>query len=261
MAYHLGSSQNEQERLERQVQLYNDQKFIQFEKNMSVCEFGCGNGANLWIAQQLTEGQYIGVDIQEQQIIKAREKAATLNLTNTKFFVADAAATNIPSDWADLTFCRLVLVHNAKPLELIKEMVRATKQGGRVLAIEPNNLSHICYNKPYFNKCNKARLNYMYGFAKGTLEICPQLYHLFKQAGLDNIIIQQHSIYCDSRQPESLKLYYKNWIIILDNVKDELIRNNIISIEDYQRAVEEAEIVNDGDSLYQSLWIAEGVKI
>ncbi len=260
MYYHLGSSQNEQQRLEVQTQLFNDAKYIQFEKNMNVCEFGCGSGANLWVAQQLTEGHYIGVDIQEKQIEAAQEKALALNLSNSTFYVADARSTNIPSDWADLTFCRLVLVHNATPLELIKEMVRATKSGGRVLAIEPNNLSHICYNKPYFNKCNKARLNYMYGSGKGTIDICPRLYHLFKQASLDNITIKQHSIYCDSREPGLLKLYYKNWFIMLDNLKEELFKNNNISTEDYQRAAEEVETINEGDSLYQSLWIAEGSK-
>lgn len=260
MSYHLGSSQDEQKRLEIQAQLYNDAQYIQFEKTMNICELGCGNGANLWVAQQLTTGHYIGIDIQEQQIAKAREKAIAMSLTNASFYLADAATTNVSSQWADLTFCRLVLVHNAKPLELLTGMARITKPGGRVLAIEPNNLAHICYNKPYLNQCTKARLNYMYGSSKGTLEICPQLYHLFKQVGLSNIMIKQHPIYCDSREPELLKLYYKNWIIMLENVKEQLFANNIISTHDYEKARIEAETINEGDSIYQSLWIAEANK-
>lgn len=258
MTYQLGSSKKERERLEIQAQLYNDEQYIQLEKNFNVCEFGCGNGANLWIAQQLKQGQYIGLDIQKNQIEKAQKKSISMQLNNSTFYHTDGSEIPVTTDWADLSFCRLVLVHNPKPLELLNEMVRVTKSNGKVLVIEPNNLSYIAYNKPYLNKCYHARVRYMYRPDKGTLDICPQLYHLFKQAGVFHITIKQHPIYCDSRQPEMLKQFYRNWVKMLDAVKEQLFANNLISINDYEAAAQEAEIINDGDSIYQSLWIAEG---
>lgn len=260
MTYQLGSSDQELKRLEDQVHLYNDAQYIHFEKDMVVGEFGCGNGANLWIAKLLPQGKYIGIDIQARQIESAHKKSQEMQLDNTEFHVAEAKKIPLLDNSLDLAFCRLVLVHNPYPLELIKEMARVTKKGGRVLAIEPHNFASMAYNKPYLNKCYHARIKYMYQPSKGTIDICPQLFHLFKQANLSKILIKQHSIYCDSREPEQLKKYYKNWVVMMDNVKDQLFENAIITKKDYQIAAQEAEDINDGDAIYHNLWIAEGWK-
>ncbi|WP_139121741.1 class I SAM-dependent methyltransferase, partial [Piscirickettsia litoralis] len=102
------------------------------------------------------KGNYVGLDIQDRQINKAREKALSMQISNADFYLSDARRTPISSGWADLSFCRLVLVHNPQPSHLIAEMVRTAKVQGKVLAIEPNNLSYIAYNKPYLNKCYHA---------------------------------------------------------------------------------------------------------
>ena len=68
----------EQYRLDRQAQLYQDERFIKLKDTMSVCEFGCGSGSNLWVAQKLSNGCYVGIDHQEEQIIEAKNKAANL---------------------------------------------------------------------------------------------------------------------------------------------------------------------------------------
>lgn len=260
MPYQLGSREQEKARLESQARLYGDaQKYIRFSESMNVCELGCGPGIHLWIAKNLTQGHYIGVDIQKEQIKTAQEKALLKKLNNVEFILSNADKTPVASNWADLTFCRLVLIHNPQPIDVIQEMVRITKPNGRILAIEPNSSSYIAYNKPYLNKTTHARLNYIYGPGKGTLDICSQLYHLFKRAGVFDITIQQHLIYFDSRQPEILKELYANWAIMLTTLKDTLLKENIISEHDYEMAMQEAETIQDGDSIYQCLWIAEGV--
>ena len=47
---------------------------------------------------------------------------------------------------------------------------------------------------------------------------------------------------------------------LLDQVKKELFEAGIISQSDYEAADREAAEINDGDSIYQSLWIAHGLK-
>ncbi|ODN42150.1 hypothetical protein [Piscirickettsia litoralis] len=83
---------------------------------------------------------------------------------------------------------------------------------------------------------------------------------MFQLAGLSNIVIRQHPIYIDSRQPKILKSFYKNWLGMLEPVKEELLENEVISLDDIYQAEKEAERINEGDSLYQSLWVAEGIK-
>ena len=260
MNYQLGSSQKEQHRLEKQALLYNDAQYLQLDKGINVCEFGCGNGANLWVAESIQDGRYIGLDIQEAQITAAKNKAKERKISNSEFYKITSEAVPVDENWADLSFCRLVLVHNSEPIKLLRSMVRVTKAGGKVLAIEPNNLSYIAYTKPYLNKCYHARVNYMYRPSKGCLDICPQLYYLFQQAALENISIKQHSIYYDSRNPDILKAFYENWIQMLEPVKEELIMHGVINQHDYDAAKIEASEITEGDSIYQSLWVADGVK-
>lgn len=259
MHYQLGSHEQEQARLEMQAKIFNDISYIQFSDSMNICELGCGNGINLWIAESLVDGHYIGIDLQAEQIKTAKEKAIAKNLTNVQLLVGNAEKTSVTSHWADLTFCRLLLVHNPDPIEIIREMIRITKLGGRILAIEPASFASIAYNKPYLNKCYHARVRYILAEGKGTLDICPRLYHLFNHAGLRNITIKQHSIYFDSRDPKILKELFANWSVTLTTVKDELIENNIITKHDYEMAMQEAENINEGDSIYQCLWIADGI--
>ena len=158
MTYQLGSNDTEQHRLELQAQLFNDRHYIQVTDRMNVCEFGCGNGINLWIAQKLTHGHYIGIDIQKEQIDKAKQKAQQLSLTNAAFYTAAGDEVPVEAAWADLSFCHLVLVHNPQPISILQEMVRVAKPGAQILAIEPHNFSHLAYHKPYLNKSYQARI-------------------------------------------------------------------------------------------------------
>jgi ubiquinone/menaquinone biosynthesis C-methylase UbiE len=260
MTYQLGHNKQELQRLERQAELYQDKQYFHLEKQMNVCEFGCGNGANLWIAEKIQDGQYIGFDSQAIAIDMAKEKANAMQLFNVTLYTADATSAPVVDNWSNFSFCRLVLLHNPEPRSILSEMVRVTNPGGVVLAIEPNNLSYLAYNKPFLNKTYHARVQYMYQPEKGTLDICPQLFHLFHQVGLTDITIKQHSIYYDSRNSEILKSLYLNWIVMLDTMKDELIELQVITQDEYESAVRESTEINEGDCIYQSLWIAEGKK-
>lgn len=260
MTYQLGQHYQEQERLERQAELYQDKYYFSLNEGMNVFEFGCGNGVNLWVAESILHGKYIGIDSQPFFIQRAKEKAKAMHLSNAEFHIADATNAPVTDNWSDLSFCRLVLIHNTDPQSILNEMTRVTKPGGMVLAIEPNPLCYIAINKPFLTKTFHARIRYMYQSGKGTLDICPQLFHLFYQAGLANISIKQHFIYCDFKNRETLQLFYKNWIDMLDSMKVELIENQVITLDEYNAAVGEAREIHEGDSIYQCLWIAQGIK-
>ncbi len=52
MTYQLGQQDRENNRLERQAELYQDKYFFHLNNGMNVCELGCGGGANLWVAKR-----------------------------------------------------------------------------------------------------------------------------------------------------------------------------------------------------------------
>lgn len=54
--------------------------------------------------------------------------------------LADAHRMPLPSNSVDIATCQTLLMHCARPLDVLKEMLRVTKEGGHVLIVEPVNL-------------------------------------------------------------------------------------------------------------------------
>lgn len=54
--------------------------------------------------------------------------------------LADAHRMPLPSNSVDIATCQTLLMHCASPLDVLKEMLRVTKDGGHLLIVEPVNL-------------------------------------------------------------------------------------------------------------------------
>ena len=264
--YSLGSSEEEQSRLMLQSQLYGDKKYLTFNKSDTVCEVGCGSGANLEFALTLTQGEYIGIDVQQAQIEAAQDRAITLGLKNTKFICADAANIPLASDSVDATFCRLVLIHlpslsQPSPvcLSVFHEMYRITRAGGKLMVIEPD-ISSYESSKPSLNKCFQARVKSVYTPSKGTMNISLLLPLLFEAFGLGAIKSVEHIIDVSGKNPKKLSDFYYNWLVMNKSMKCELIAEGHLAEQDYQEAEREVLEINETDFLRQKLWYFEGVK-
>ena len=103
----------------------------------SVLDVGCGTGADLIaIAERLGQGgRATGIDVSESMIAEARRRASGLDL-NISFDTGDAA--NLPYQDASFGACRAatVLQHVPDASQVIGEMIRVTRPGGRVAALE-----------------------------------------------------------------------------------------------------------------------------
>jgi SAM-dependent methyltransferase len=55
------------------------------------------------------------------------------------FAQGDAAKIPIPDDSFDVVTCQTVLMHLARPLEALREMLRILRPGGLLVCVEPNN--------------------------------------------------------------------------------------------------------------------------
>ena len=103
----------------------------------SVLDVGCGTGADLIaIAERLPQdGGATGIDVSESMTAEARRRASGLDL-NISF--DSGAAANLPYDDASFGACRAatVLQHVPDADQVIREMIRVTRPGGRVAALE-----------------------------------------------------------------------------------------------------------------------------
>lgn len=111
----------------------------------TLVDIGCGKGMmGFKFSKYLPDGATVyGVDYEPGYIEEAQQRAQSVyqyNKINYEFKVGNATDIPLPDNFADLTLCQTLLIHVKNPQRVIDEMIRVTKPGGWVLALEPNNL-------------------------------------------------------------------------------------------------------------------------
>lgn len=102
-------------------------------KGMKILDLGCGDGTTAIPAAQLG-AEVLGVDIAKNLVEAGNARAVAAGLSNCIFQEGDAC--NL-SELEDKSFDMVVSIFGAmfapKPFDVAKEMVRVTKQGGKVV--------------------------------------------------------------------------------------------------------------------------------
>ena len=116
---------------------------LRLDRVGTLADIGCGIGH--WgglLARHLAPGaDLIGVDRDPANVAAAGERFAQgAPGLSARFLEGDALALPLADRSVDLATCQTLLIHLAEPLKAIAEMIRITRPGGQVVAVEPNNL-------------------------------------------------------------------------------------------------------------------------
>jgi ubiquinone/menaquinone biosynthesis C-methylase UbiE len=100
---------------------------------MRLLDVGSGPGSiTLDLAEIVTPGEVIGIDIEPSQVERARAAATARGAANVQFQVANAYALPFPDASFDAVFAYAVLMHLQDPLEVLREFRRVLRPGGLV---------------------------------------------------------------------------------------------------------------------------------
>ena len=112
-----------------------------------ILDVGCGTGtAELRLSRlRVSQVTLVGVDLFAERTAIAERTADGHNL-RASFAAADACHLPFPDRTFDSTFCVAVLQHINDTSEALREFVRVTRVGGRIVAVEPDNAARYWYS-------------------------------------------------------------------------------------------------------------------
>lgn len=106
---------------------------IGVSSGMDVLDLGCGDGTTA-IPEAKSGANVLGVDIASNLVAAGNKRAEAEGLTNCKFQEGDACdLQDLKDNSFDLTVSIFGAMFAPKPLDVAKEMVRVTRQGGRIV--------------------------------------------------------------------------------------------------------------------------------
>jgi ubiquinone/menaquinone biosynthesis C-methylase UbiE len=112
----------------------------------SLADIGCGPGhwSRLLYPYLRAPARLTGVDREPRWVAEAAQNFRTVfpHVAPDQFtFVAgDATKLPLPDNAFDVVTCQTVLLHLARPLDALREMLRILRPGGLLVCVEPNNL-------------------------------------------------------------------------------------------------------------------------
>lgn len=252
--YTLGASTGEQERLQAQRLLYGDTLDLSFAGG-SVVEIGCGPFVNSWIAREAHS--YTGVDIQEGQIATARALAGELGITNSSFLVAPGDNTGLSMGAFDAVFIRCLLVHLPNPLAVLIEARRLLSERGRLIVIEPDDLSVFATpGKEALNRCWAAKTELTSQTRGTSAVVARRLYSLMVEAGFQSPAIQLHLVQANGSDPGRCQALMRNWAAMIERVGEELIQSGRVNAADIELAALQAAEVTPQTFATLNMWRA-----
>jgi SAM-dependent methyltransferase len=196
--YTLGSSEGERARLKRQAgELAADSRSLLDKVGLRpgdrAIDLGCGPRGvlDLLAERVLPGGQVTGLDSDPAATAMASEFVASEGYGEAvQIVTADARHTGLPSDSYDVVHTRTLLINIPDPAEVLTEMVRLAKPGGRVASLEYDMEHALCYPPhPAF-----TRLCEIFGgvFRRNGADpfIGRRLPELFRAAGLASVQVE-----------------------------------------------------------------------
>ena len=190
--YTMGRTQEEEERLIQQSQLYDaiTRRFFGeagISSGMKVLDIGSGAGDVAMTAAELVgpEGAVVGVDVNAAILETAQARAQEAGFTNVEFVAGDARTLELGNDF-DVLIGRLVLMYMADPADALKQLATRLRPGGIVAFQEADFTPYRQMKRPDTPVANNL-INWVlevFERAGAHIDMGFGLYRAFVEAGL-----------------------------------------------------------------------------
>lgn len=214
-------------------------------EGMRVLEIGCGAGSMTpWLSQKVgLSGRVVAIDINPQEIERARQKVMESGLGNTEFIVT--SVENVLSVGRDFDFIygRFILMQLPNPFEVLERLISSLRPGGVIALDEPNQEADFAVppcppceraNRLFLDYADRAGLNFRIG---------DKLYPMLSRLGVQ--IRVAHA--CQPIFPMRLAIQmFKHGLL---DSESSLLQMNVVSAASFETVLGELEAwpVSDAD--------------
>jgi SAM-dependent methyltransferase len=229
-AYIHGTAISERSRLDDLNALTN-RSFIDY-LNLSaatiVADLGCGPGTlEAEIGARYPGVCLTGIERSESYCATARERTA--HLPGVEIRRGDVATTGLPDDTFDVTFCRYLLEHVASAADVVREMVRITRPGGRIVAQE-NDLLYVVYYPEIPGHAEVMdRFCELQAQLGGDPFIGRKLFSLFDRQDVESVDLDISAENYTARCPAAFRAWFSNSMRILQGARPALIERRLLA--------------------------------
>jgi len=176
-------------------------ELMQLKKGDKVLDVGCGPATDtITLASLVSEtGQVFGVDVDEQQIMLANQKA--IDVGANKWLIhrlADGHQLPFDTDYFDSVRSERVFQHNTDSKQLLKEMIRVTKPSGKIVVLD-TDWSTMSIDTDLVDIEQKIKKFHVEKVIKNGFS-GRQLYRMFIESGLKDIHVEMVPVYVTDYQ-------------------------------------------------------------
>lgn len=238
LSYIHGTSVSEQQRLKLLNKLTNPPfiRFLDPQPDENILELGSGVGvlANE-VAQNLRNGAVTGIEFSEEQLGQCPGEYKQLT-----FVQGNVHHVPFADNAFDKVYGRYILEHVSDPDRVVKEALRVLKPGGTVYFQE-----NAILNLDFYPECSRFKALWrkfveLQSELGGDAMIGIKMYYMLKRAGfhqMDLSVAPQNHHY----DQQEFHMWVDNIIGNAESAKDELIKREKVSAEEYKDAVQELE--------------------
>ena len=204
-----------------------------------VLEAGCGVGAQtITLARNSPDALITAVDISEESLAVARERARAAGLGNVTFEHADLFSLPYAPASFDHVFICFVLEHLSDPDGALARLRAITKPGGTLTVIEGDHGS--TYFHPENGDARRAIqcLVDLQAASGGDSLIGRRLYPMLVSAGLRDVRVVPKMVYVDATRPDLVEGFTRNtFTAMVEGVRERALLSGLIDVESWERGI------------------------